>query len=355
MTQTIRRHTALPGGTNEAPRAPKRDSFFDNAKLLAIVLVVVAHAWEPLRAGSRAVTAAYIVVYTFHMPVMILISGYFSRSFDTRTDRLQRLITGIAVPYLVFETAYSLFNRYAGGHPNHPISLLDPWYLTWFLTALFVWRLTAPLWRVVRWPIPLALAVAALAGTTNFGKDLDMGRVLQFLPFFVVGLCLEGKHFRMVRQRRVRLFALPLFAATAVFAYWAAPRMNLEWLFHRDTAADLGASNLKYVAITLILFVCSLLLSAAFLAWVPGRRMWITELGQRTLYVYLLQGFLLKGAQWTHLYDHHFWHTPVGEVGVTIIGIGVGLALATPLVGKIFRPVMEPKMAWAFRRPARSN
>ena len=92
------------------------------------------------------------------MPAFIIISGYFSRSFDMRPDRLKRLVTGVVVPYIVFETAYSLFKRCAGGDPTRPISLLDPWYLTWFLCALFIWRLTTPLWKLVRWPLPLALA-----------------------------------------------------------------------------------------------------------------------------------------------------------------------------------------------------
>src|SRR5690606_39873303 len=87
-----------------APAAKRRDAFFDNAKYLAIVLVAVGHAWEPLKGDSRSLQAAYMVVYAFHMPAFILISGFFSRSFDMRPDRLRRLITGVAVPYIVFET-----------------------------------------------------------------------------------------------------------------------------------------------------------------------------------------------------------------------------------------------------------
>lgn len=58
--------------------------------------------------------------------MFIIISGYFSRSFDMRADRLRRLITGIAVPYVLFEIAYSVFKRYGNDDPSHPISLLDP-------------------------------------------------------------------------------------------------------------------------------------------------------------------------------------------------------------------------------------
>src|SRR6478752_5745052 len=58
--------------------AKQRDAFFDNAKYLAIVLVAVAHSWVPVMDGSRTARALYMVVYTFHMPAFILISGYFS-------------------------------------------------------------------------------------------------------------------------------------------------------------------------------------------------------------------------------------------------------------------------------------
>src|SRR5690348_2065540 len=55
-----------------SPRpAARRDAFFDNAKYLAIVLVAVGHSWEPLKGGSRVLQAAYMLVYTFHMPAFI--------------------------------------------------------------------------------------------------------------------------------------------------------------------------------------------------------------------------------------------------------------------------------------------
>ena len=60
------------------------------------------------------------------MPAFIIISGYFSRSFDMRKDRLQRLVTGVAVPYVLFEVAYTLFKRWADDDPGYPISLTDP-------------------------------------------------------------------------------------------------------------------------------------------------------------------------------------------------------------------------------------
>lgn len=89
-SQSPQRPGTAPAQT-AAPGAKKqRDALFDNAKFLAIVLVATAHAWEPLMDGSRTTRALYMFVYTFHMPAFIVISGYFSRSFDMRPDRLRR-------------------------------------------------------------------------------------------------------------------------------------------------------------------------------------------------------------------------------------------------------------------------
>ncbi|WP_329217363.1 acyltransferase family protein [Streptomyces sp. NBC_01485] len=331
----------------------QRDAFFDNAKYLAIVLVAVGHSWEPLKGDSRLLQAAYLLVYSFHMPAFVVVSGYFSRSFDASPGRLKRLITGVAVPYVVFETAYPLFRRVVDHNPAQEISLLDPWYLTWFLCALFVWRLTTPVWKLVRHPLPLALGVAMLATVTPaIGDDLDLQRVLQFLPFFVLGLCLRPEHFRLVRRRSVRIAAVPVFALALAFTWWAVPRMNVSWLYHRDSAQELGAPWWAGPVMQLALFGCSLLLTACFFSWVPGRTMWFTALGAGTLYGYLLHGFLIKGADYRGWFDHPALHRPLGEIAVSVTAAVAVTLLCTAPVRRVFRFAVEPRMEWAFKRDA---
>jgi fucose 4-O-acetylase-like acetyltransferase len=331
----------------------RRDAFFDNAKYLAIVLVAVAHSWEPLKGDSRVLQAAYMLVYAFHMPAFIVISGFFSRGFDGSPGRLKRLITGIAVPYVVFETAYSLFKRYADHTPGQEVSLLDPYYLTWFLIALFIWRLTTPVWKSLRYPLPVALGIAMLASVSpGIGDDLDLQRVLQFLPFFVLGLGLKQEHFRLVRRRSVRIAAVPVFAFALAFAWWAVPRMNGSWFYHRDSAQELAAPWWAGPVMQLALFGCSLLLTACFFSWVPGRTMWFTVLGAGTLYGYLLHGFVLKAVDYRGLFDHPALHRPLGEIAVTVTMAVTVTLLCTPPVRRVFRFVMEPRMEWAFKRDA---
>ncbi|KOG31491.1 hypothetical protein AQJ84_26385 [Streptomyces resistomycificus] len=331
-------------------RAKQRDSFFDNAKYLAIVLVAMGHAWEPLRSDSRTVTTLYTIVYAFHMPAFIIISGYFSRGFDASPEKIKRLVTGVVVPYVVFETAYTVFTRWTDNVPDRPVSLLDPLYLTWFLAALFIWRLTTPLWKSVRHPLPLALGVAALATLSpSIGKDLDLQRALQFLPYFVLGLCLKPEHFRLVRRREARVLSVPVLACALLVAYWSVPRTGYAWFFHRAAAEDLGVPAWYGPLMTLAVFGCSLTLVACFLAWVPGRRTWFTSLGAGTLYGYLLHGFVIQAANHWH-WSHLDWtREPLGKIAVTLVAGAMVTVLCTGPVRRVFRGVMEPTMAWAFR------
>ncbi|MER5968492.1 acyltransferase family protein [Streptomyces sp. NPDC002055] len=332
-----------------AVQGTARDPFFDNAKLLAIVLVVVGHAWQPLK-DSHAMWAAYLFVYMFHMPVFILISGYFSRSFAFRPNQVKRLITGVAVPYAVFETAYTLYGNAVDGRSND-LSLLSPWYLTWFLAALFVWRLTAPLWRVLRADVAVGLAVViALVGAAGEpGPVFNLDRVLQFLPFFVIGLVMRPEHWELLRSRPVRIAAVPAMAAAAAMAYWVKGRMTAEWVFHSRGWSELHVAWPVGAAMTLAMTACSLVLVAAFLAWVPRRDTWFTPLGAGTLCAYLLHGFFIRTAAWENWFDAAFWHTPLGQVVVTVLGVGLALALTSAPVRRLLRPVMEPRLEWAFR------
>ncbi|MFJ8859812.1 acyltransferase family protein [Streptomyces sp. NPDC102451] len=341
-----------PARTTEPAPAKRRDAYFDNVKYLAIVLVAVAHAWEPVMDGSRTARALYMIVYTFHMPAFILVSGYFSRSFDMSAPRVKRLVTGVAVPYVLFETAYSLFRRYAGGEDDTPISLLDPLFLTWFLIALFIWRVTTPLWQSLRHPLPVALVIAMLASVSpDIGDDLDLQRVCQLLPFFVLGLLMKPEHFQLVRRREVRMLSLPLVAGSLVFAYWAAPRMQLGWFYRSNSAQEMDFQWWAGPVMTLAMFGCALLLTVAFLAWVPRRHMWFTALGAGTICGYLLHGFLVKGADYYDLFDRYEWLSgPLGLVVVSVVAAVAVTLLCTPPVRRALRFATEPDMNWAFRR-----
>ncbi|GGZ12733.1 hypothetical protein CP967_17805 [Streptomyces nitrosporeus] len=335
-----------------APAAPRRarDPYFDNAKYLAMVLVALGHSWEPLRDSGRLVETCYMFVYAFHMPVFIMVSGYFSRSFDARPDRMWKLVTSVLVPYAVFEVAYTVFERLTKT-PGYELSPLAPYWLLWFLPALFLWRITTPFWQTVRWPLSLSLVIACIGSmNSTIGTDLQLQRILQFLPFYVLGLKLRPEHFDLVRRRAVRVASVPVCLIALAAAYWAEPRFSHSWLFHKAGAEQLGEPAWVGAPVTLLLFGCAVVLSACFLAWVPNRKLWMTALGAGTMYGYLLHGFVIRGAERAGFYDVEVFATPAGRVLMSVLAAVMITVLCSPPVRRALRFLVEPKLAWARKR-----
>lgn len=59
-----------------------RDYFFDNARAILIFLVVLGHMIQPYTSESKYILALYLVIYSFHMPTFLFISGYFAKHLD---------------------------------------------------------------------------------------------------------------------------------------------------------------------------------------------------------------------------------------------------------------------------------
>lgn len=324
-----------------------RDPFYDNVKYLAIVLVVAGHAIEALRDVPAARTF-YLFLYMFHMPVFIIVAGYFSRRFPSSPDKVRKLITQLVVPFIVFQLVYELLARFVGGSDVN-LTLLDPYFLVWFLLALCAWRLSAPVWLRIRWPLAVAVAISLVAGLQDLPGVLETGRVLSLLPFFVLGMLCKPEYFVYLRRRGVRVLAVVVLVGGLVVASWAQSRMSMEWIFWRRSNDYLGVDNLTGTAMRMGMLACATILSAAFFAVVPSRRMWFTSLGAVTMYVYLLHGIPVKLSTYLGWYDHPALHSNLGVAAVALAGIVLALLLSTPPVRAVTHWAIEPGMKWAFR------
>ncbi|MFG1702738.1 acyltransferase family protein [Nonomuraea sp. M3C6] len=319
-----------------------RDPFFDNAKYLAIVLVVTGHLIEAHR-DAAIVHALYFYVYLFHMPLFIVLSGYLSRQFTFSAGKARKLISTLAVPYLIFETAYSLPGLILYGKFN--LTLLEPYFLTWFLLSLFLWRLSTPVWQQLRWPLAVALGLSLLTGMSKLPDELAMNRTFGLLPFYVLGLMLRPEHFQLLRRPYMRLagaLTLGVGLAAALLVHAAVPT---EWIRWRLSNSEIGVDDLTGTAIRLGLLVAGAVLVAAFLAITPARHTWFSGLGAATMYAYLLHGFVVKIAERLEL----------GLLLSTVLGLVAATVLCTPPVRKLLHWAVEPRMSWAFtplRRPA---
>ena len=60
----------------------KRDLYWDSLKFVLIFLVVYGHTIETYSPDGSINRAIYNLIYVFHMPLFIFISGYFSKKYD---------------------------------------------------------------------------------------------------------------------------------------------------------------------------------------------------------------------------------------------------------------------------------
>ena len=130
------------------------------------------------------------------------------------------------------------------------------------------------------------------------------------------------------------------------------------WFFYDDSYQDLGEPVWWAGLLRLGLILLAVLLSAAFFALIPRRRTFFTAFGQATMYVYLLHSFVLYPIRESGiLKDDH--SSAVWLLTMVFASLAISVALSSPWVRRVFRPVIEPKPNWLFatrdERPAAAS
>jgi fucose 4-O-acetylase-like acetyltransferase len=344
MTQT----SAHPSTVEETGRV--RDPLLDNARLLAVLLVVGQGAIAGLRETVPSGHALYVFVGLFAIPLLVTVSGYLSREFSFSKGKSRELIVKLVVPYVIFETAYALFAWLAGGK-DLSITLLTPSIVTWFLMALFFWRLSTPVWQQIRWPLPVSIVFALACYCGPLSYQLDMHRVFGLAPFYVLGLSLRPEHFDRLRQPHVRLAGAFFLIGALLLSFVAKDHLGDGWVAWRDSNDALAASNALGSALHVALYGAGAVLGAAFLAVVPRRRFWFTALGAFAIYGYLLHGFFLKFASYHGLDNAHHLRNAPAMAALFLLAAAFSLLLCSAPVVRLTRWAVQPTMEWAFRNP----
>lgn len=341
-----------PGGSASTRRVP----FWDSARYVCIVLVVLGHAIQRLTYDSDIAMALYLSIYAFHMPAFAIIAGYFSRSTPPSRKQMSRVVTDILVPYAIFELLWTLTKWLFEGHAN-PNPTQPSWTL-WFLLALGIFRLVLPYLALLRWPLAWAVLASVGAGyLPNVDSTFSLSRTLGFLPFFVLGWWLREhdliRRLRLIDYRPwwLRTVAVALFAATGFIAWhgveaWRSVDLA-RWFFYDDPYVDLDAHAWWSGGIRLALIAVGVILSAALFALIPRRERWWTAFGRYTMYVYLLHSFVLYPFRETGIL-RNAEPTWIWLPAVIVLSIAIALTLATKPVRWVFQPLIEPRARWLF-------
>lgn len=351
-----------------------RDAHLDNCKFFLMCVVVYNHCiqdffrsldpatgrgWcEPDSTDTMAFGGSvdlmrlargfYLYLNLLGMPAFTAASGYCSRGWarDVRRGdgagvnrRFRGAVESLIVPWLIWQPFYVVYNY----RTTYPFQLWSPIGVTWYLTALFSWRVSLSVLAQVRRGaiLPATLVTGVAVGFTDTPKTanglafLDFQRAVAFAPVF---------YFGMTSVTPERLAALKAKRATAV-GWLATVGTALAFVVMIRGAADVGladadanvvveddaslfgtagtycfdeiqrylwttsgyenggsstepsAAPLVHAAYRVVFYVSAFTVTSAFVAIVPAEQKWYTSYGSRTMYAYLLHLPLICGRK----------------------------------------------------------
>jgi fucose 4-O-acetylase-like acetyltransferase len=327
----------------------------DNVKGTLIILVVVGHAIEPLTAAKLS-SDVYFFIYLFHMPAFVLLCGYFSRRWAMDVRHLHGLLTDLLVPYVIFgtftnvETAW-LENKWTAAQL---FSLLDPPVVMWFLLALLVWRVSSPLWRLLKAPVAMVVAVCvsvAFPFDQHLSSTLSADRIVSLMPFFVAGLLMTPGFLSFLRRPWFRAAGVMVLASVFVVTAWRPAvfhEMILGWF---GAYAPTQAWSVDVMARLTHLGV-SFASAVAVIAVVPRRRHWLTTIGRNSLTVYLCHYLVVGPFRQVIAPNGLLKPLPSSCLLATIVfAVGLSVCLGCEPVASVVNLIARPKRVvdWALR------
>jgi fucose 4-O-acetylase-like acetyltransferase len=352
---------ALPSAPPlRAARPKQRVPFWDNARFASITLVVIGHGIQRLTSGSDNALALYLFIYAFHMPAFAIISGYFSKATPPGRRQMIKLITDILIPYVILQAIWSLVQYFAEGKKG--FNPAEPHWTLWFLLALAIFRVALPYLVMLRYPLLWAVIFSIGVGYLNsVDSTFSLSRAIGLLPFFLLGW--SARKWRIVDRWRVMRSQVWVYrtAAILVFAAWATvvivfvkPLREFAlqgWFMYDDSYSGLiGEGDWWSGLLRLGVIALAVLLSACFLILIPRRETWFTDFGKATMYVYLLHSFVLYPLRETGILKGEH-SSAMWLLSMVLAAIAISIALSSPLIRTIFRPIIEPKPMWLFAKP----
>lgn len=316
----------------------KRNAYLDNAKVFLIFLVVFGHMIQPFASADDKINTLYIWIYTFHMPAFIFLSGFFAKGSGD-INYIKKLANQLLVPYLVFQALYTGFYFLIGKEGWNGV--FYPQWSLWFLLSLFSWHLLLIVYKkfnpVVG--ITLSLFIGVAVGYFNeIGHSFSLSRTFVFFPFFLLGYWITENQLSFVKKRSFKIFSAMMLIGMAL-AIYTLPTIQTGWLLASKSYADLGMREFGGI-MRLIIYFIAMIMSVSVLAWIPERKNWLTVIGGKTLYVYLLHGFFIQ-----YFREQKMFHleSTVDFIGLAFVSVAIVLFLATKEVSALWKPLIEGK------------
>lgn len=323
-----------------AQGARGRIALFDNIKGVLIVLVVAGHFMHPIHNDNQVLSILFDVIYLFHMPLFVFLSGLFAKG----AYRDGRLNVNRVISFLLLGLAYQAAYLAISGLLS-PQRMLLFTSAPWYLIGMAWWYLATPL--LARAPAPLgvgaSLALSLLWGCIDLSNGfLALSRAVAFLPYFALGYYSSTEHVQ--RLSRQRWLWLAVGAAAAIIVARVVDVHAYDWFFqmvYGDNPYTDGV--LLGVAAKLATVAIAVVFSLAVLRLVPRAHGRLTELGSRTLQIYVLHRLIRAWLTFqTPFYGLSVLLDPLAGTAIVLaLGGGVTALCALPFLSRPFSALMR--------------
>lgn len=318
----------------------KRDPYFDSVKFFLITLVVIGHLIEPIIYKSSLFRSLYIFAFLVHIPGFALLAGYLSKG-KYLEDKASSLLKRIVVPYLIFQTLY-LYVAHTYGFLNKLIyQYTTPYWLLWFMTAYVGWFILNQFFRNTRYGVLFVLFLTLIVGIF---PDINMygglAKMFYFYPWFYVGSRMSIESWNLLKSFPSRA-AFVMLLGLLVLLHTNRNVIDYRQLWGSRSYAYLELDSFDGIIMRLgILCITGLFLFVFLRMIMPLSNRLFGYLGQKSLYVYLLHGFIILYLKHSNVFS--MVNLRYEKLGLIVLGIFISLILSLPVVTIPAMILVEP-------------
>lgn len=254
----------------------------DYLKAFAIILVVVGHVIQFYYADQPTDNFIYRLIYSFHMPLFMLLSGYFAHTslqsphnifFYKKTKEL--LLPCISWSLLLYPLLSTI--HFVAHHELYPMQHILIFIVNnfWFLKSCFICYIVCYFIERSKKTKNILYIFAILLSQTS-----DIYNINTMLPCFVVGLFFKRYHYKLQSTRGI---------TSAGILLWFLLFAISEYLHSNGDSINCGLiKSLMGCSLAISLFYIS---QRAKLCRFEKR---LVDIGSKTLGIYILQDVIVS-------------------------------------------------------------
>lgn len=271
-----------------------REYKYDNMKALLIFLVVFGHIVSRFAYESEVGRIVYNIIYSFHMPAFLYITGYFAK-YNPKALFKRYLPCYILFQIINFVVKYAIYCYDNSFEMKHDVlQFIDPGFTLWYIIAIMVYQLLIPLFktnnkRLKCLMLILTLVLGVYMGfEENFNGVLSLPRIICFFPYYIMGFyeresqvitsCIKN------HSNIVKILTIMMFLVVVVAICYHSGVIEQDWLWHTANYETSGCT--WYIRI--LLYIAGIIGIMTLLAWTPDKNYkYVGYIGRNTLQIYL--------------------------------------------------------------------